>query len=331
MANLRRARIQIDPGRCTRFYMPDDGNTVVIPIPAAPIMDPFTGTTEDETNANWQASLYATGYYIDISEDPTFSSFFIQNLDVGNVLTYNITGLNYNTIYYGRIRAYNISGTSVDSDIESTTTLPADPSIIFGDANLYGWYNSQNVVLTGSDIDSFVDLSVKNNNLSFVTTKAQLNGEVVNGYTSANFNASLDQYQKLVATLPTSGNAYILLKTADTVARFLQGNASNVFVGRWDSTTNTTNNNSGTLSPYVNNTIVSPADRVTLRNLVAVNAWLLLATKGLSYTNYSAILSLFGADDFSGNVLEIIITDGATAQQDLDLIAWLNYKYNLSI
>ncbi|MFL9844823.1 Ig-like domain-containing protein [Flavobacterium rhizosphaerae] len=45
-----------------------------------------------------------------------------QNLDVGNVLIYNVTGLEANVTYYYRVRAYNSTSVSTDSTTTPVTT-----------------------------------------------------------------------------------------------------------------------------------------------------------------------------------------------------------------
>jgi phosphodiesterase/alkaline phosphatase D-like protein len=69
----------------------------------------------------------ATGYRLDVSTNNSFSTYVTgyQNLNVGNVLSRNVTGLNASTTYYYRVRAYNGAGTSGNSNTISVTTLTA--------------------------------------------------------------------------------------------------------------------------------------------------------------------------------------------------------------
>jgi len=96
-----------------------------IPIPDSPVAVAATDIDYFDFNANWQASGLATGYYLDVSLVSNFASFVAgyQNLDVGDVLTKAVTGLNSGTDYFYRVRAYNVSGTSGNSNIIDLTTL----------------------------------------------------------------------------------------------------------------------------------------------------------------------------------------------------------------
>ena len=61
-----------------------------------------------------------------------------QNLNVGDVLSQSIAGLIPSTTYYYRARAYDASGTSGNSNVESVTTLPPTgfPIVITNPATL---------------------------------------------------------------------------------------------------------------------------------------------------------------------------------------------------
>jgi len=68
--------------------------------------------------ANWTEIEEATGYRIDVATDIEFENLVtgFDNLDVGNVLTYSVTGLSEDTCHFYRVRAYNASFTSKNSN-----------------------------------------------------------------------------------------------------------------------------------------------------------------------------------------------------------------------
>ena len=97
--------------------------------PSAPIAGTATNITGSSFTANW-TNTGGTTYYLDVATDVGFTAFVTgyNNLNVGNVLSYNITGLGCNSIYYYRVRAYSSCGTSPSSNTITTTTGTSAPS-----------------------------------------------------------------------------------------------------------------------------------------------------------------------------------------------------------
>jgi len=105
-------------GNCI-LWLQDDGE------PSAPLALNGSEITGVTFMANWSAVAGASGYYLDVATDALFTAMVagFDNLDVGNVLSYEVTGLSGSTDYYFRVRAYNEVGTSDNSNIMSLTTL----------------------------------------------------------------------------------------------------------------------------------------------------------------------------------------------------------------
>jgi phosphodiesterase/alkaline phosphatase D-like protein len=103
--------------------------TSVIPIPPPPVAISATIITQTSFKANWETSNGATGYKLDVATDNSFTNFVsgYDNKDVGNVITYNVTGLSSGTNYYYRLRAYNDGGTSGNSNVINPITVPTNP------------------------------------------------------------------------------------------------------------------------------------------------------------------------------------------------------------
>ncbi|MBI3124513.1 MAG: fibronectin type III domain-containing protein [Ignavibacteriales bacterium] len=101
----------------------------LITMPIAPVATNATTITTSSFDANWNASVGSAKYYLDVATDNGFTSFLAgyQNKDVGNVTTLAIASLTSGTNYYYRVRAFNASGTSVNSNIIGLITLPAAP------------------------------------------------------------------------------------------------------------------------------------------------------------------------------------------------------------
>ena len=92
--------------------------------PSAPVATAGSEATAVQIAANWNISSGATGYYLDVATDSGFTSFVTgyDNLNVNNVLTYNVTGLTCGTTYYYRVRAYNTCGFGSNSNTITYST-----------------------------------------------------------------------------------------------------------------------------------------------------------------------------------------------------------------
>jgi hypothetical protein len=107
----------------------NSGSVTATTVPPAPTANAASGIAANAFTANWATASGATGYRLDVSTNNTFSNFVsgYQDLDVGNVVLRNVTGLNAATVHYYRLRAYNGSGTSTSST--TITTATAGPTI----------------------------------------------------------------------------------------------------------------------------------------------------------------------------------------------------------
>ena len=107
------------------------GNSNVITVTtstavlAAPTAQAATNVTNSSFTANWSSVSGATGYALDVSRRSSFDTYVsgYQNLDVGNVSSQSVSGLRANTRYYYRVRAYNGSDTSGNSNVISVKTI----------------------------------------------------------------------------------------------------------------------------------------------------------------------------------------------------------------
>jgi hypothetical protein len=99
-------------------------------VPVAPNVQSATNVTFNSFTAHWSSVSGATGYLLDVATNNSFTNYLpgYQNLDVGNVTSYNVTGLTANTTYYYRLRAYNGCNTSSNSSVKNVKTLPCTPA-----------------------------------------------------------------------------------------------------------------------------------------------------------------------------------------------------------
>ena len=98
--------------------------------PAAPRVQSATNVAFSSFTANWTSVSGATDYRLDVATDSSFINYVsgYQNLSVGNMTNFPVTGLSAHTTYYYRVRAYNGCATSLNSSAKSVQTLPCTPA-----------------------------------------------------------------------------------------------------------------------------------------------------------------------------------------------------------
>lgn len=94
-----------------------------ITAPGAPTATAASSVQQNSFNANWNSVAGATTYYLDVSKNSGFSTFVAgyNNLNVGGVTTYNVSGLDCDSTYYYRVRAANACGTGTSSNTITVT------------------------------------------------------------------------------------------------------------------------------------------------------------------------------------------------------------------
>ncbi len=113
----------------------NQNNTVAVTVNSsgtAPVALSGSNANCTQITANWQAVAGATYYELDVSTVNTFATFVAgyNALNVGNVLSYVVSG-SANTIYYYRVRAFNGSCISSNSNIitYATPVVPVTPTM----------------------------------------------------------------------------------------------------------------------------------------------------------------------------------------------------------
>ncbi|WP_353779210.1 hypothetical protein, partial [Winogradskyella sp. 3972H.M.0a.05] len=94
------------------------------------LTNPADGSADNEINGNiaWStATGIPTGYFLTVGTTSGGND-VLDNVDVGNVTSYALGQLQYETTYYATIAPYNDMGTTTDACTEQTFTTKMDPS-----------------------------------------------------------------------------------------------------------------------------------------------------------------------------------------------------------
>jgi hypothetical protein len=117
-----------------------NGTTNVVPqAPNIPASQAATSIGSASFVANWAASAVdsthdaATSYRLDVSTNSGFTALVsgYNDLNVGNVTSYTVSGLAATTAYWFRLRAVNAGGTSGNSSSQTLTTTAAGSTQTF--------------------------------------------------------------------------------------------------------------------------------------------------------------------------------------------------------
>lgn len=98
--------------------------TTELRIPEVPDWTPFDGQDDVETDVilAWNPSLRAESYDVQLSDDPEFETRVAEGTNLENT-EFEVSGLQYATSYYWKVRARNASGHSEWSEISRFTTV----------------------------------------------------------------------------------------------------------------------------------------------------------------------------------------------------------------
>ncbi|MBM2814644.1 MAG: hypothetical protein HW421_1406 [Ignavibacteria bacterium] len=87
-----------------------------------------TGAIPLSTTLVWNQSAGANSYRLQVATDYNFSNTFANNSNISNTF-YDLTGMQYNTLYYWRVNASNAVGTSEWSQVRNFTTILPVPTL----------------------------------------------------------------------------------------------------------------------------------------------------------------------------------------------------------
>jgi len=135
------------------------GNNATVPNPAATVSPLNNAANVIVLPAlKWTSTGgNPTGYRLSVGTNNPPSN-ILNNIDLGNITTYNVTtALSYNTTYYWQVTPYNTTGNATNCPIWNFTTL-ADPTII----NLPWTEGFESVIPTSNNADVPLGWSIQN-------------------------------------------------------------------------------------------------------------------------------------------------------------------------
>ena len=122
--------------------------------PNAPVASAATSIGATNFIANWVTATGATNYFLDVALNNSFGVFVggFNNLAVGNVSAYSVTGLISGGNYWCRLRSQNSGGTSTNSAIIGpvSTLVVTSPPTVNNDAG------ASNITETAATINGYL-------------------------------------------------------------------------------------------------------------------------------------------------------------------------------
>ncbi len=138
--------------------------------PGIPVTTSASSITQSSFVANWNTATNASGYKLDVSSASDFSTFLsgFNGLNVGNVTSYPVPGLNAGIEYFYRVRSYNDAGESSNSNTMNVYTIPSNPAAISA-TNILSTSITANWNSSTGAFKYFIDVSTEDNFSSFVS------------------------------------------------------------------------------------------------------------------------------------------------------------------
>lgn len=200
-----------------------------------PVLNPTTNLTCSSFTANWNSVSTASSYRIDVSTSNNFTSgFVLNNVDIGLVTSYNVTGLTLGTTYYYRIRALNICGGSTSNYSNQRNATPVLPTVsISGNTTVCQNAISPNITFTNLQ-SSAITVTYNVNGGSNTTVNVQANSfttvpVLTNAIGTFTYNLVNVVYEAVPScTRNPTGTATVVVGIGNNIITYNNGNSNAV-------------------------------------------------------------------------------------------------------
>jgi uncharacterized membrane protein YuzA (DUF378 family) len=245
-------------------------STLAAPTPLA-----GTGATCTQITANWNAVAGATYYELDVATDSAFTTFVpgYNALNVGNVVTRNITGLTAGVTYYYRVRVFNGTCISTNSGTitYATTIVPGAPTLNAVTNNTCSQFTVNWAAGTGTTNTYTIEWSTSASNFAAILGSAT--GITSLTYTITGLTNGVQYRYRIRAVNGCGSSANVTSGNVTTsgtapgapTLNAVTGNACTQFTVNWAAGTGTTNRYTIEWSTSVSNfaTILGSATGIT--------------------------------------------------------------------
>ena len=308
----------------------DNSNTVTtFTVPNSVVANAATSISTTGLTANWNLVSGALTYYLDVATDNAFGSVLgsYNNLPVGGNFQI-VTGLSSGTTYFYRVRASNVAGTTGNSNIITTVTLPVSPTANAATVISATGFTANWTSVTGATQYN-LDLSTDNSFASILSQPSATGNSVA----ITGLLPGTNYYYRVRASNASgnslnSGTINVLTLPDAPVANSATSITSTTFLASWNSIASAASYrlDVATTNTFTAGTFVSGFNDLTV---ATTSATVTLPTPGATYFYRVRAVSIAGTSANS-NVISTLIKPSSPTANSATVITETSFTANWS-